>query len=283
MVGERPRDRRTEDEHPWQRRIAKPANVGNRPGEARLLVRTHDAARHELRGKRARRAMQRGLREHEQRDRQQAAHMDAVVLQQRLPGSDVQQSAGDRRPSHDRQPRHQREEHRATTGPESVRRYEMQLAEPAQRKFVVDGRELTLRQARRRRGLRGACRSPPHGAARRSPQGAIALGRPCGAHLEKISGRRPGDGGRRPRNAVTTSRSTERSSRSVTPRISGPPLRVTAPATERILTRFAQAPVTSTVPPSTRSRRGYRRRARGLPHRCRHRGSSGTRRRPGSR
>ena len=47
----------------------------------------------------------RSLGQHEQRDSDEAAHMDAIVLQQLLAGRIVPQTTRQRSPEHDRQPR----------------------------------------------------------------------------------------------------------------------------------------------------------------------------------
>ncbi len=104
MVGERPCERRAEDEHPGQRAVAQAPHVAQERVERRARRRADQAAADELRDDAQRRLVQGGFSQHQQRNRDEAAHVDAVVLQQLLAGGIVPEASGRGSPDDDRQP-----------------------------------------------------------------------------------------------------------------------------------------------------------------------------------
>jgi hypothetical protein len=112
--------------------------------EARDLVLVDHARANQLGEERGREPMREPLGDDEERDRDEAAHVHAEVLEERLAGRPRERPAADRRPRDDRQPRHGREEDGAPNDAETARRNEAQPALEPEERVATDERDSTF-------------------------------------------------------------------------------------------------------------------------------------------
>src|SRR5258705_176370 len=146
-IGERPREGGPDHEQPRERGVAPAPHGAPRGLEAGSRGVVDEAASSELREASQRRRVQRRLAEDQQRNGDEAADVDVVMLQQRFAARRIDEAAPKDRPEDDGHPPEEREEDRASNDAEAGEWREVQRALPAQRRLVVDLRE-RLRRVR---------------------------------------------------------------------------------------------------------------------------------------
>jgi hypothetical protein len=143
-----PPDRNAENEHPWNRGVAPPRHGAQHRVETWLGGLVHNPAGDELREVPYREPAQRGLAHDQQRHRDETAHLNAVMHEQRLSDRWPDKATVKHSPNRDRDPGHERNEDGAPCHGRSIRRNEMHRPLPPKRRLVVNGREGACRRHR---------------------------------------------------------------------------------------------------------------------------------------
>jgi hypothetical protein len=140
-----PRDHGAADQDPRQRLITQSRDTREDRAKARAIAFADQTRSHEVRDQIHRERVRDGLGDDQQRDRDETAHRDAEVLQQRLGGLLAgKRATRHERPDRDRQPGKERQRNRAATDAQARRRHRADGALEVEEKIIANQGEPEL-------------------------------------------------------------------------------------------------------------------------------------------